>query len=106
MQSAPPARATHPAPRARQALTDLTLMADAPTPAQLAPERDLPHLAGASPLPAVPAPGCSGWQRRQLGRLAAVLLLLEARRGAGLDECSQNQREPAGFAVLLVVASR
>jgi hypothetical protein len=30
----------------------------------------------------------------------------EARRGASLDECSQNQREPAGFAVLLVVASR
>jgi len=35
MQSAPPARATHPAPRARQALTDFTLMADAPTPGQL-----------------------------------------------------------------------
>ena len=40
MQSAPPARATHPAPRARQALTDLTLMADAPTPAQLDPNWD------------------------------------------------------------------
>ena len=40
MQSAPPARATHPAPRARQALTDFTLMADAPTPGQLDPNWD------------------------------------------------------------------
>ena len=40
MQSAPPARATQPAPRARQALTDFTLMADAPTPAQLDPNWD------------------------------------------------------------------